>query len=116
MAVPVDPDFRARMQALADKFAARVPATLDGIEQALAACRGDGGTAGLERLHELLHGVAGTAGTFGFGMLGQQARRLEQRLREVMAGRATWDVALADEVEIFLRWARLDPAADQYVA
>jgi HPt (histidine-containing phosphotransfer) domain-containing protein len=116
MATPVDPDFRARLAALNDKFAATVPVTLEKIGQALAACKSGGDAppdAALHQLHELLHGVAGSAGTFGFGMLGQQARRIEQMLRVVLAEHAGWP-AVIPEVEQLLRWAAVDPRADSY--
>nr|WP_315396570.1 Hpt domain-containing protein [uncultured Duganella sp.] len=119
MATPVDPDFRARLAALNEKFALTVPATLEKIAAALAACvaEGAGGRApapaSLQRLHELLHGVAGSAGTFGFGTLGREARRIEQMLRETMASGAGWD-AVPPELERFLVWAARDARATVY--
>jgi HPt (histidine-containing phosphotransfer) domain-containing protein len=35
----------------------------------------------LHQLHEVLHGVAGSAGTFGFAVFGREARRIEQMVR-----------------------------------
>ena len=124
MATSVDPDFRARLAALNEKFAATVPATMEKIAAALAACvaeEGDRGQASgpseasMRELHELLHGVAGSAGTFGFGTLGQEARRIEHMLREVMAGTSGhgWN-AVAPEVEKYLSWAARDPRATVY--
>ncbi len=119
MATPVDPDFRARLAALNEKFAATVPVTMEKIASALAACRAEeaGGRppteAAMRPLHELLHGVAGSAGTFGFGTLGQEARRIEHMLREVMDTHSGWD-AVVPEVEKFLRWAARDPHATVY--
>ncbi len=114
---PVDPDFRARLAALNDKFAATVPVTMEKIAQALTACEADGGDPpsdeALHRLHELLHGVAGSAGTFGFGTLGQQCRRSEQMVRVVLAEHVGWP-AVIPEVEQLLRWAARDPKADNY--
>jgi HPt (histidine-containing phosphotransfer) domain-containing protein len=118
MATPVDPDFRARLAALNDKFAVTVPITMEKITQALAACTADGEGAAppeeaLHQLHELLHGVAGSAGTFGFATLGQEARRVEQMVRGVMAGDAAWPPAVP-EVEKLLRWAAVDARATSY--
>lgn len=114
MAAPNDPDFRARLAALNDKFAATVPVTMDKIAAALAACRADGGAVpsqpSLHALHELLHGVAGTAGTFGFATLGQQARRIEQMVRAVMKEGEGWQ-AVPAEVEKLLAWAARDACA-----
>jgi HPt (histidine-containing phosphotransfer) domain-containing protein len=116
MATPVDPDFRARLAALNEKFAATVPATMEKITSALAACVAESAAGGvpseasMRQLHELLHGVAGSAGTFGFGTLGQEARRIEHMLRETMASGSDWDAVVA-EVEKLLRWAARDARA-----
>lgn len=121
MATPVDPDYRARLAALNEKFAATVPATMQKIASALAVCAADGADgavpaeASMRQLHELLHGVAGSAGTFGFGTLGQEARRIEHMLREVMADASAegWN-AVAAELEKFMAWAARDPRATVY--
>ena len=117
MATLTDQEFHTRMQALRDKFAATVPGTLEKITQALAACRADGSAgpddAHLHALHELLHGVAGSAGTFGYGTLGQYCRSVEQQLRAVMAGNTDWpDVAV--QVDALLQWAARDPRAPSW--
>ncbi|MGV7206587.1 Hpt domain-containing protein [Oxalobacteraceae bacterium A2-2] len=122
MAPLADPHFRARLQALGDKFAATVPGTLDKIAAALAACAAARGADGvpapdtLHVLHELLHGVAGSAGTFGFGALGQECRRIEQMLRALMeGGEGDWHAISADTAQLLQRAARdprhLDPGA-----
>ncbi|HWW72722.1 MAG TPA: Hpt domain-containing protein [Duganella sp.] len=117
MATPVDPDFRARLAALNEKFAVTVPVTMEKIASALAACQAEAGSppaeASMRQLHELLHGVAGSAGTFGFATLGREARRIEHMLREVMATGSGWD-AVVPEVEKYLRWAACDPRATVY--
>ena len=114
MATLADRNFYAKLQALADKFAARVPETMAGIARVLAACAADGITPErLREIQELLHGIAGSAGTFGFAVLGREARRLEQQARIVQAGQAEW-APLSDELACFLRWATRDPKADRY--
>jgi chemotaxis protein histidine kinase CheA len=116
MATPVDPDFRARLAALNEKFAATVPGTLDKIRAALAECKAGGDTpsqAALHQLHEVLHGVAGSAGTFGFAVFGQEARRIEQMVRAVLATQEGW-APVVPEVEQLLAWAARDAKASQY--
>ena len=111
-----DPDFRARLAALNDKFAATVPVTMEKIRLALADCVAGGAEppqAAVHQLHELLHGVAGSAGTFGFGTLGTEARRIEQMLRGLMAGHGGWE-AVPTEVEKLLRWAARDPKSNTF--
>lgn len=116
MATPTDPDFRARLAALNEKFAATVPVTMEKIHAALEACRAGGELppeADLRQLHELLHGWAGSAGTFGFPVLGQQARRVEHMVREVLTVHTGWPPVIP-EVEQLLRWAARDPQAATY--
>jgi periplasmic divalent cation tolerance protein len=94
MATPGDPAFRQHLQALADKYRASIPQRLAAIGAALDAAGASPGPGQLEALHETLHAVAGSAGSFGFRALGDEARRLEQLLRETMAGTAAFgDVA-----------------------
>ena len=122
MAASNDPDFRARLTALNAKFAATVPVTMEKIAQALAACnasldRGQPSAAALHQLHELLHGVAGSAGTFGHATLGQEARRIEQQVRTVMkegGGEAAGWAPIPAQLERLLAWAARDPAATEY--
>lgn len=124
MNASTDPDFRARLAALNAKFAATVPGTMVKIAQALAACRASASAsassegavpsaAALHQLHELLHGVAGSAGTFGFATLGQEARRIEQQVRTVMKQGAAWEPIPA-QVDRLLAWAARDASATEF--
>jgi chemotaxis protein histidine kinase CheA len=116
MPTPIDPDFRARLAALNDKFAATVPGTLDKIRAALADCVAGGAVPSqdaLHQLHEVLHGVAGSAGTFGFAVFGRESRRIEQMVRGVLATQTGWADVPA-EVEKLLAWASRDAKASEY--
>jgi chemotaxis protein histidine kinase CheA len=116
MATPVDPDFRARLAALNEKFAATVPGTLDKIRAALAECVAGGeqpSEAALHQLHEVLHGVAGSAGTFGFAVFGQESRRVEQMVRAVLATHTGW-APVVPAVEKLLAWAARDAKASSF--
>jgi HPt (histidine-containing phosphotransfer) domain-containing protein len=119
MATLVDPEFQARLRALNDKFAASLPDTLARLEAARARLRLDAiDEAQLKELHQILHTVAGSAGTFGFAVLGQQARRLEQRMRLLMSERASrgdWESWMAD-LQRYQRWAAKDPQGAFYDA
>ena len=115
MATLADPNFRARLDALGDKYAAGIPAALQAISSALSHCRNaDSGAESLENLHSLLHGVAGSAATFGFAAYGAEARRIEQELLPLLGKRpsevAGW-AALEGQVERYLAWAARDPKA-----
>lgn len=116
MATPVDPDFRARLAALNEKFAATVPGTLAKIRAALDACKAGGdqpSPAALHQLHEVLHGVAGSAGTFGYAVFGQESRRVEQMVRAVLATGTGWP-PVVPEVEKLLAWALRDAKAASF--
>jgi len=116
MATPVDPDFRARLAALNEKFAATVPGTLAKIRAALDECQVGGeqpSQAALYQLHEVLHGVAGSAGTFGFTVFGQEARRVEQLVRAVLSSNSGWP-PVVPEVEKLLAWATRDAKATSF--
>lgn len=130
MATPLDPDYRAHLQRLSDMFAASIPARMAAIAAALAAAGTHPGRQQLELLHGALHTVAGSAGSFGFKVLGDQARRLEQAVRGLMDrlenpaahGMAEglsdplpgW-MALVPQVHAYLDWASDDPLSTTYL-
>lgn len=124
MATLIDPDFRARLNALNDKYAAGVPALMTAIGAALDDCVQQGPqVANLAVLQKHLHTVAGSAATFGFTVLGHQCRDIEQRLRSMTArdgvaaasavDHAGW-LRLADDTAQLLRWAAVNPKAETY--
>lgn len=115
MADPVsaEAEFRARLEALNARFAAQLPLMLEKTAQALAACVAEPTVEQLTALHESLHSVAGSAATFGYTMLGQQARHIEQQLRMAMQDKSGWN-SIPPQVEQYLRWAARDPKATRY--
>lgn len=115
MAAPLDPDYRAHLQKLSDMFAASIPARMAEIVDALAAAGAAPGQPELERLHHALHTVAGSAGSFGFAALGDEARRLEQAVRGQVAGEPGW-AALVPQIRAYLEWASRDPRATSFPA
>lgn len=120
MATPSDPDFRARLNALSDKYGAGVPATIAAISAAVSlCCNADADADALKKLHELLHGVAGSAATFGYGVLGAEARRIEQELRPLL-GKCPVEIdswpALTAMIAQYIKWAENDPKATEFRA
>ncbi len=118
MATVQDPNFRERLNALSAKYGATIPGTMAAIGAALShCCNADADAQSLHRLHELLHGVAGSAATFGYPVLGTEARRLEQEVRPLLGKRpvdvAHW-AALAGMIAQYLSWAERDPKATVY--
>jgi periplasmic divalent cation tolerance protein len=115
MAIPADPEFQDRLQALRDKYAASVPERMAAIRDALALCRGSRTPPHIGQLHEALHYVAGSAGSFGLRALGGEARRIEEMVRAVMEHGAAWD-GIDAAVEALLQWADKDFRAERFAA
>ncbi|MDN4038643.1 Hpt domain-containing protein [Massilia sp. YIM B02443] len=116
-----DQQFFDRLAELNEKFAGRLPATLERlaalsrqIDRAAdeGTGAGTGTAAAAAELGAMLHTLAGSAATFGFRELGHHARLLEQRLRVL----TTFDrVAAADwliwrgELDEYIAAAQRDP-------
>ena len=115
MSAAADADFFARLAELNDKFAASLPQTLGRLSAARQAFDAERPPAALiKQMHAVLHTLAGSSATFGFRILGQQARMLEQRLRVLTTfdavAPAEWDAWLA-ELDVFVAWGSVDPKA-----
>ena len=116
---PADQQFFTRLAELNEKFAARLPTTLERLA-ALSRQLGGAGTPGFDpgqaagELQAMLHTLAGSAATFGFRGLGHHARLLEQRLRVLRAfdvvAATDWQAWRA-ELDDYIRAARSDPKA-----
>jgi len=115
MSSSADAEFFARLAELNDKFAASLPQTLGRLSAARNAFDPKRPPAALiEQMHAVLHTLAGSSATFGFRILGQQARMLEQRLRVLTTFDAVapeeWEAWLA-ELDVFIAWGSVDPKA-----
>lgn len=67
-----------KLQALRDEYAARLPEQLQALQQEAAQLlEPERQATALQHLQRLLHRMAGSAGSFGFGELGKQAKQLE---------------------------------------
>jgi HPt (histidine-containing phosphotransfer) domain-containing protein len=115
MNAEADGQFFARLSVLNDKFAASLPQTLGRLASARERLDTAAPAAALVgELHAVLHTLAGSAATFGFRLLGQQARLLEQRLRVFTTFDAVaaqeWDDWLA-QLDVFVAWGLGDPKA-----
>jgi len=115
MANPVDPAYQGRLQALRDKYAASVPERMAAIRDALALCQRGLESPHIDQLHHALHSVAGSAGSFGFHALGNEARRIEQMVRAVMESGAPWD-GIETAVQALLHWADKDFRSEKFAA
>lgn len=92
-----DPVLDARLLELNALYAASLPGKLHEIEEAMQEFMLEPGKRDrLERLHTLLHGLTGSAGTFGFAQLGSLARELEMRCSAWLKGATCKQEDLAD--------------------
>jgi diguanylate cyclase (GGDEF)-like protein len=73
---PAEVEFRAQLAALRTQFAEQLGPTLDQLEARAQALGPEVSGAQLEELHDQLHRLAGSGGTFGFPELSRQARSL----------------------------------------
>ena len=115
MSTEVDAEFFERLSALNDKFADSLPQTLGRLADARAHLDPAAPPPALVgELHAVLHTLAGSAATFGFRMLGHQARLLEQRLRVFTTFDAVaaqdWEDWLA-RLDVFVTWGLGNPKA-----
>jgi HPt (histidine-containing phosphotransfer) domain-containing protein len=113
-----DEQFFARLSTLGERFADAVPAMLGRLALARTAFDPALPAAPLaEEMRAQLHTLAGSAATFGFRVLGQQARALEQRLRVLMAFDAVLEaewMAWFDQLDGFVAWGQRNPKAASY--
>jgi HPt (histidine-containing phosphotransfer) domain-containing protein len=118
MATLIDQQFFSRLRDLNDKFVAGVPDTLARLAAVRAAFEPQSPDPQMVgELHQVLHTIAGSAATFGFRTMGQQARALEQRLRVLMAFEVVaardWENWLAN-LDEYMAWVAIDPKSDDY--
>lgn len=82
-------DIAAKLQALRDDYAARLPSELAQLRTLVNDLADPGLRApALTQLNHRLHKLAGSAGSFGFTDLGKQAKKLELQTQEWLAGMA----------------------------
>lgn len=82
------PDVAAQLAVLRDAYAATLPGKIEELVSAAeplsADVPADGARRALESVCALSHKLAGSAGTFGFGALGEAARAIEKRCNTAM--------------------------------
>ncbi|RSZ58153.1 Hpt domain-containing protein [Massilia atriviolacea] len=79
-------DLQARLALLAQGFRTRLPARFEQMDAAYALCRGDmSDSAHWQELYRLLHSLGGAAGTFGAPEMGLAARRIEEKIKTLLA-------------------------------
>ncbi|MEN3362895.1 MAG: hypothetical protein V7606_169 [Burkholderiales bacterium] len=92
-----DTTLAAQLAQLNAMFTAGLPKRLSDIQAAmLAFIREPGDKTHLELLHNLLHSLAGSAGTFGFDEIGKRARQFEYFCDPWLEGKAIEPHRLAE--------------------
>lgn len=80
------PGLQDRLALLGQGFRTRLPARFAQMDAAYALCRSDMADSGhWQELYRLLHSLGGAAGTFGAPEMGLAARRLEEKIKTVLA-------------------------------
>ena len=114
MSDAADHGFFSRLAQANDGFATRLPSTLTRLGQLGLSLDPAAPTATAQELQEMLHTVSGSAVTFGYRGLGNNARALEQRLRVLMAfeavAHADWAIWVG-ELGQFVEAGHRDPRA-----
>ena len=76
---------QAQLQALSDAYAVQLPEKLQQIEQTWNQLpQNEWDDEGFENLHRMVHSLTGSGKTFGFGLLSDVARGLEQYLKQLV--------------------------------
>ena len=77
-----DSGISSKLSRMREAYRERLATELSDIRALAESTIGDGADEGIPSLHQRLHKLAGSAGTFGFHELGTQARALEQQLKQ----------------------------------
>jgi diguanylate cyclase (GGDEF)-like protein len=114
MATTSNEDFlAAKLRELSERYAKTIPDKLASLDQALRACQADPLDLNkIKHLHAQLHTMAGSAGTFGFIVLGKSAAMIERGIVSLIeSGQWTADrlLAVALKIDALLAWATVDP-------
>lgn len=100
----VDPaELQAKLKAMSDDYAAQLPGKLGNIEQAYAQLSGDGwNEEGFQTLHRIVHSLTGSGKTFGFSLLSDVARNLEEYLKQIVQAGAPPDEEQRKRIQVLL--------------
>jgi len=76
-------DLQAKMRKMRERYVGRLRTESARLEQLVRSLDQSDGGAALEEIERLAHGLAGSAGTFGFDEVGTHAARLERETAAV---------------------------------
>ena len=103
-------ELQARLAELQEIFHQQLPDKIDELQTTWQELSGNWATENLSQLHHLCHSLAGSAGTFGAHEVSQQARTLEQCLKQLAAETGETSTAtqqqLAQQIEALTQSAK----------
>lgn len=105
-------ELQARLAELQEIFHQQLPGKIDELQSAWRALSAQWTPDHLSQLHRLCHSLAGSAGTFGAHEVSQQARMLEQRLKQIAS--ETDDPASATQPPLAQQIEMLTQSAEQW--
>ena len=103
----------AKLRELSERYAKTIPDKLASLDQALRECQADPLDLNkIKQLHAQLHTMAGSAGTFGFMVLGKSAALIERAIVSLIESEQ-WAAdrvpAVARKIDALIAWAAVDP-------
>jgi HPt (histidine-containing phosphotransfer) domain-containing protein len=97
------PELQAKLALLSQGFRARLPARFEQMRAAYALCQDDmADSAHWQELYRLLHSLGGAAGTFGAPEMGLAARRIEEKIKTMLA-QNDWSIENLDDIGAALK-------------
>jgi len=96
-------DVQAMLKKLSDGYAAQLPEKLGQIEQAWSQLPADHrDEEGLQTLHRMVHSLTGSGKTFGFALLSDVARTLEEYLKQIGQAKTAPDEEQRKRIQVLL--------------
>jgi HPt (histidine-containing phosphotransfer) domain-containing protein len=79
--MPIDKDVQERLKLLRESYSKQLPAKLEDINQSWQSLRNQWDWDEAGTFHRLIHSIAGSGGSFGFGTLSKKAREIEIQMK-----------------------------------
>lgn len=96
-------DLQAKLKVLCDAYASQLPEKLRQIEQAWSKLpRDEWDEEGFQTLHRMVHSLTGSGKTFGFDLLSDVARHLEDCLKQIVQAQAAPGEGQRKRIQVLL--------------
>jgi HPt (histidine-containing phosphotransfer) domain-containing protein len=94
-----DADLQRDLQRFREAYRRKLPGKLDQLDALLRGARGAQERGQLEAARDLAHMLKGTSGSYGFGELSAELRRIEEHLDRLLDGESPDSPAVWSEIE-----------------